>query len=206
MVVRVWERVKGAQGFGRVVVATDDVRVYDVVKEAGGDAVMTSPGCRNGTERCWSVVEEGEDEDLVVNVQGDEPLMDVVIPQRLLFNLKVKPEFVWTAVRDLREGEDRSRQVVKCEVRRGFIDHFTRRKTRWGRLAHVGVYGYSVGKLREYARRKPSVEEQDEGLEQLRWRESLACFRVKYDGVGVDVPNDINKVEAILNGPATVSD
>jgi 3-deoxy-manno-octulosonate cytidylyltransferase (CMP-KDO synthetase) len=212
MVVRVWGRVKEAKGFDRVVVAVDDERVFDSCQRHEVDVVMTSERARNGTERCGEVVNiiRMADDDLVVNVQGDEPLMDVSIPQRLLFNLGVKPDLVWTAVRRIREGEDGKKDVVKCQVRNGYIDWFTRRKTRWGRHVHIGVYGYSVKRLREYVKKGPKPDEERDGMEQMRWRESLACISCDYEGVGVDRPHDIEKVEALLaqgvdNGKVAVS-
>jgi 3-deoxy-manno-octulosonate cytidylyltransferase (CMP-KDO synthetase) len=200
MVVRVWGRVKEAKGFDRVGVAADDERVWDICKRHEVDVVMTSDRARNGTERSCEVANilRMADKDLVVNVQGDEPLMDVGIPQRLLFNLGMRPELVWTAVRKIREGEDGKKDVVKCQVRGGYIDWFTRRKVKWGRHVHVGVYGYSVERLRQYVKRGPKEDELKLGLEQLRWRESLACFTVDYEGVGVDRPHDIEKVEKLL--------
>jgi 3-deoxy-manno-octulosonate cytidylyltransferase (CMP-KDO synthetase) len=200
MVVMVWERVSGAKGFYRVVVAADDDRVFDTCQRHEVDVVMTSEKCRNGTERCCEVANiiRMADDDLVVNVQGDEPLMDVSIPQRLLFNLGVRPELVWTAVRRAKLEEQGKRDVVKCQVRGGYIDWFTRRKTRWGRHVHIGVYGYSVKRLREYVKKGPKPDEERDGMEQLRWRESLACISVDYEGVGVDRPHDIQKVEELL--------
>jgi len=206
MVVMVWGRVRGAKGFDRVVVGTDDDRVYDTCHRHEVDVVMTSEKCRNGTERCGEVANilRMKDDDLVVNVQGDEPLMDVSIPQRLLFNLKMRPELVWTAVRKIREGEDGKKDVVKCQVRGGYVDLFTRKNVKWGRHVHVGVYGYSAERLRQYVKRTPREDELKYGLEQLRWRESLACISCDYRGVGVDRPADINKVEELLSGPAPI--
>jgi 3-deoxy-manno-octulosonate cytidylyltransferase (CMP-KDO synthetase) len=201
MVVRVWERVRQCAGFDRVVVATDDERVMACCHANGVDYETTSGDCRNGTERCAEFAHTAGlvDGDLVVNVQGDEPLMLPEIPQRILFNLKFKPERVWTAVRKVRGEEDVRRDVVKCWVQGGDIKEYTRMKTRWGRHVHVGVYGYSVKRLREYAAKKPSAAEIKEGLEQLRWREPLACITVEYDGIGVDRPSDIKRVEDRLS-------
>lgn len=200
MVERVYRRCLQAQGFDRVVVATEDERVAEVCRARGIAYEMTPLECRNGTERCEEVADLLQNEDLVVNVQGDEPLMDPVIPQRVLFNLKVKPERVWTAVRKVRGEEDDRRDVVKCWVQNGEIKDWTRHKARWAKHVHVGVYGYSVARLRQYADRKPSLEESQQGLEQLRWREPLCCFTVDYRGIGVDRPADIKRVEALLNG------
>lgn len=222
MVVRVWKRVRQVAGFDQVLVATDDERVADCLYANDVDFLITGTECRNGTERCAWVAESNElpDSDLIVNVQGDEPLMEPAIVQRVLFNLQHRPERVWTVVRKVREGELENRDCVKSRVENGKIVEYGRLPYRVEPTAmsmfgghykkqefnyvHVGVYGYSVKKLREYASMEPTVDELKWGLEQLRWREPLACVTVEYDGIGVDRPEDIKRVEDRLNGPATV--
>ena len=204
MVVRVWKRVRQSAGFDRVVVATEDERIAACCHANGVDFEMTPEDCRNGTERCLSVADLLHNEDLVVNVQGDEPLMEPAIVQRVLFNLQHRPDMVWTVVREVREGELKRRDVVKCRVVDGRVKEYVRGEAAWAKHVHVGVYGYSVRKLREYAAMEPTKGEIKEGLEQLRWREPLACITVEYDGIGVDRPEDVKRVEDRLNGPATV--
>ena len=204
MVVRVWKRVRQVAGFDRVVVATEDERVACCCQAYGVDFEMTPNECRNGTERCECVASLLHNDDLVVNVQGDEPLMEPAIPQRVLFNLQYQPDRVWTAVRPIIEVESKRRDVVKCRVKDGKVTEYVREAAPWAKHVHIGVYGYSVKKLREYAALEPAAAEIKEGLEQLRWREPLACVTVEYDGIGVDRPEDIKRVEDRLNGPATV--
>ena len=104
---------------------------------------MTSVMCRNGTERCadHAIVNAVEyDHSIVVNVQGDEPLMDPVIPQRVLFNLQNKPDRVWTVVRKHKGEDDDRRDVVKCWVQGGEIKEWTRHRARWAKHVHIGVW------------------------------------------------------------------
>ena len=204
MILWVWNRCRQVAGFDRVLVATDDERIAEYCHSRGLNYEITSSDCRNGTERCEEVARGLQEGSLVVNVQGDEPLMEPAIVQRVLFNLQYRPDRVWTAVRKVREGELKRRDVVKCRVVDGKVTEYVRDAAPWAKHVHVGVYGYSVRKLREYAALEPSVAEIKEGLEQLRWREPLACVTVEYDGIGVDRPEDIKRVEDRLNGPAAV--
>ena len=184
MVVRVWKRCRQASGFDGVVVATDSEEIGGVCEAHGVEWYMTPVDLRNGTERCAYLADMLPKDAIVVNVQGDEPLMDPVIPQRVLFNLRNKPDRVWTVVRKSKGEEDDRRDVVKCWVQGGEIKEWTRSKARWAKHVHIGVYGYSVGRLREYVAKKPSPDEEKEGLEQSRWREPLCCFTVDYVGRG----------------------
>ena len=200
MVVRTWRACRRAMVFDEVVVATDDVRVYDECQRSGCNSIMTGE-CRNGTERCAEAAIKGyglADDELVVNVQGDEPLMDPVIPQRVLMNLKLRPERVWTAVRDLKLGELENPNIVRLQVRNEKAWNFSRYDDLVSTHAHLGIYGYSVAKLREYSKKEPDLRETAEGLEQLRWSESLSCITVDYDGIGVDRAEDIARVEERL--------
>jgi CMP-2-keto-3-deoxyoctulosonic acid synthetase len=90
--------------------------------------------------------------------------------------------------------------VVKCHVKDGFIEpqDFGRVYIPGFDWAHVGVYAYTAGRLKEYVQKPPSVSEKSYRLEQLRWQEPLACFTVDYKGIGVDRPEDIKRVEERL--------
>jgi 3-deoxy-manno-octulosonate cytidylyltransferase (CMP-KDO synthetase) len=204
MVVRVWKRVRQCAGFDDVFVATDSEEIAGCCEAFGIDWVMTGKECRNGTERCAEFAEGMQDGDLIVNVQGDEPLMEPVVVQRVLFNLQHRPEWVWTAVRKVRVGEDQLRDVVKCRVVDGRVLGYVREAEPLAKHVHIGVYGYSVKRLREYAAKAQTQDEVDAGLEQLRWREPLACVMVEYDGIGVDRPSDIQRVEGRISAESVV--
>ena len=204
MILWVWNRCRQVAGFDRVTVATDDERIAEYCHSRGLNYEITSSDCRNGTERCEEVARGLQEGSLVVNVQGDEPLMEPAIVNRVLFNLQYRPDRVWTAVRGLREGERESVDVVKGRECNGSVWTFEREGKSYHNCAHIGVYGYSVKRLREYAAKEQTQDEVDAGLEQLRWREPLACVTVEYDGIGVDRPEDIKRVEDRLNGSATI--
>ncbi len=215
MVQHVYERVAQAQGVDRVVVATDDERILDAVAAFGGEALLTSPHCLSGTDRVAEVARKVAAL-AYINVQGDEPL--------------IHPQAVSMVARALREGEgmvtlktpleDRyelmSPHVVKVVTdKEGYALYFSRspipyprdgrgnRTDLRGYFKHVGVYGYSRETLLTLATWPPSFLEKVEGLEQLRALEGGVKIRVletEYKAVGVDVPEDVARVEAILKG------
>lgn len=196
MVVRTAQACMKAHGFDDVFVLTDHVGIYEACVIYSISCVLWEFGAVNGTDRIarW-VVDRLPDDDIIINVQGDEPMMDVGIINRLLFHVEQKPGFVWTAVRKLLEPEKESRDVVKANVHVERIWEWSRNYTPGLEYVQLGVYGYTVKRLREYLDTAPTIEEQAEGLEQLRWNEPLACISVDYDGIAVDRPSDIARVE-----------
>lgn len=193
MVVITYRAVEKAFGFDRVIVLTDSEKIHLECIGYGIDCVYQDVEAANGTERiAYYALNSLDDDDLVVNVQGDEPLMTADIPQRLLFNLSMKPGFVWTAVKKLDSPADMmSQDVVKCSLEKGFISEFSRPYKSGLNWVHIGVYGYQVKRLHEYLEKKDT----DYTLEQLRWGEPLAGITVEYTGFGVDRPIDILRVQ-----------
>ena len=197
MVVRTYQAVEKAIGFDQIFVLTDNVDIHMACLTYAVPVVLQEVEAANGTERIakWAVGRFADD-DIVVNVQGDEPMMDVGIVNRLRFNIEQKPELIWTVARTLREDEKDCRDVVKCNI-------YAERIWDWNRyenleFAQLGLYAYTVKRLREYLEKAPTAEEQSEGLEQLRWGEPLACFVTEYNGIGVDRPEDVARVEERL--------
>lgn len=206
MVWWVYEAVRGCSGFDCIAVVTDSYKIHDVCFRAGVESFIAGENARNGTERliAFAQIMQLRESDIIINVQGDEPMMRADIPQRLLFNVMNKPDKVWTAIRPLRKGEKRDRDVVKCEVDNGEIYGWWRDWSPGLDWVQIGVYGYTVGKLREYMAKDPAEDELEQGLEQLRWGEPLACFTTHYDGIGVDRPEHIALVEERLKGHVAV--
>ena len=194
-----------------VLVATDDERIAAAVREAGGTAVMTRPDLPSGTDRVWAAV-RGPDATIVVNVQGDEPLMDPENVDRVIEYLLGAPEFplATVALPTRRPGRDR-----RPEHREG---RPWRRRPRALLLAepdpvpaergagapdlkHLGLYGYRREALETWTTLPPHPLERAEGLEQLR---ALAAGLVMTvlpavgDSIGVDTPADAEAVERIL--------
>jgi 3-deoxy-manno-octulosonate cytidylyltransferase (CMP-KDO synthetase) len=186
-----------------VLVVTDSKAIYDECLDYGINCALHDTDADNGTERIgYYAAAFLEDSDLIVNVQCDEPLMDPSIPQRVLFNLRLKPDSVWTAVRKLHDGpEINNNDVVKCHVDDGKIhpQDFGRVYIPGFDWVHIGVYGYSVKRLKQYIQKPMSVSEKTYRLEQLRWQEPIACITVMYNGIGVDRPEHIAMIEERLS-------
>jgi 3-deoxy-manno-octulosonate cytidylyltransferase (CMP-KDO synthetase) len=177
----------------------------------GGKVEMTDPGLNSGTERVWSVFKK-KDFDAVVNVQGDEPLISEKLISQTYRALNEGVFKVITAVRFSRSYEDFiSKNVVKV-VLKGDDQalYFSRspipycEKDRFdGFFQHIGIYGYTREALEKYLSGEITAMEKSEKLEQLRFLylgEKVFVVHTEYESHGVDVPADIDKVEALLRG------
>jgi 3-deoxy-manno-octulosonate cytidylyltransferase (CMP-KDO synthetase) len=217
MIERVWQRVALAHSVTRVVVATDDERVLNAVRAFGGDAVMTRATHRSGTERAAEVAAgplgQGSIR-FVVNVQGDEPLLDPAGIDAAIEALDSESEIgvATLAVPIAVTSEIMDPNVVKTVL--DFEDralYFSRAPIPWVRdreglvharhLKHLGLYAFRRDTLLEFPTLPAGVLERLEQLEQLRWLENGYSIRVvetMNDSVGVDVPEDVARVEALL--------
>ncbi len=219
MVLRVLERALAA-GAGDVVVATDDARVRDAVEAAGHQALMTSPDHQSGTERLVEVVEVlgWPDDTLVVNVQGDEPLIDPALIREAARQLVLHDDAaVATLAHPIHDHADfMNPNVVKVVAdEAGYAVYFSRAPIPWprdafaarqpmphelGALRHIGLYAYRAGFLRTHATLAASPLERHEMLEQLRvlwhgYRISLGVVPGA-PAAGVDTPEDLARVRA----------
>ncbi|MES2639635.1 MAG: 3-deoxy-manno-octulosonate cytidylyltransferase [Myxococcota bacterium] len=200
MVVRVWERVRRAEGIDRVIVATDDMRIAEVVRARGGEVVMTGP-CVSGTDRVAEAA-RNRGARVVVNVQGDEPFVDPTDITRVAAAVSDSTPIA-TAATPLTEGvEDPSRVKVVCDEA-GRALYFSRQPIPHGgpwRL-HVGLYAFTAAALEALAGLPPSFLEKAERLEQLRWLE--AGYRIRVVAIpqgppSVDTPADLAQARAHL--------
>ncbi len=227
LIRRSWDAARQVSGAARVVVATDDDRIRAAAEEFGAEVVMTSPACRNGTERCAEAFDAlGGGFDIVVNLQGDAPL--------------TPPWFVEELIADLRQHPvaEVATPVLRCDGRAvaGFIED--RRAGRVGgttavfgidrnalyfskevipytgtayapdaptpEFHHVGVYAYRPSALAAYPRWEPGPLEGLEGLEQLRFLERgihVLCTEVEARGRQfweLNNPEDVPRIEAML--------
>lgn len=222
MILRVWQQAL-ASGAVDVCVATDERSVLDCVVAAGGKAVLTRADHASGTDRLAEVVESQgwDDEEIVVNVQGDEPLIEPALIRAVAQTLDEDAEaMVSTAAHPFDEADTFfNPNVVKvvCDAR-GHALYFSRAPIPWARddfmhsrevlpqqlpvLRHVGIYAYRAGFLRRYAQLAPSPLEQWEALEQLRvmWHGYRIAVRVVEDApaAGVDTPADLERVRAVF--------
>jgi len=213
MIQRVYHRAKSARRVDRVIVATDDDRIVKAVTSFGGEARMTRPDHRTGTERVAEVAahEEGE---VFVNVQGDEPLLDPAAIDTAVAALLDEPQAtVATVATPIKiPGDIMDPNVVKVVL--DFDDnalYFSRAPIPWVRdtgsaiqvrhLKHLGLYAFQRDALLEYPTFPQGELERIEQLEQLRWLENGAKIRVaevEHDAVSVDVPEDVARVEKLL--------
>ena len=207
MVVRVAERARRAAGIDEVAVATDDERIAAAVTAAGYRALMTDPGCRNGTER---VAQAAHDlpADGYLNVQGDEPLIDPRAIEEVAALLRGGAEMA-TLARPLRAGEEAMPQVVKVVLDAGgralyfsrSLIPYPRQAHELPALAHVGIYGFSAAALQRFARLPESALERAEGLEQLRALFHGIPVQVgvgNYRSVAVDTAEDLERVRRLF--------
>ncbi len=210
MVVRVLERARAARGVGQVVVATDSDRIARAVEAEGGTAVMTPADCASGSDRCAHAARQLPAADVIVNVQGDEPLLAPEAIEQLLSAFADPQVEMATLARPLHDGEFENPNVVKVvSAANGDALYFSRAPIphqRGGGVppmarAHVGIYGFRAAFLQAFTTLAPTPLEQTEKLEQLRVLEHGHRIRVvgtAYQAIGVDTPEDLERVRRIL--------
>jgi 3-deoxy-manno-octulosonate cytidylyltransferase (CMP-KDO synthetase) len=207
MVAHVYRRAAAARSVDAVIVATDDARVVAAVEAIGGEARLTSPDHATGTDRLAEVVAELPCR-LVVNVQGDEPLIDPAAIDQVVAPLLTDPAIeMSTLCRPMTEAECDTPDVVKVvRDRDGFALYFSRSPIPYRRqrqhgaatpLAHVGLYAYRRETLLRLAALAPTPLEVAESLEQLRALEHgirIAVADTTHASAGVDTPADLARV------------
>ena len=224
LVAWVVDAVKKARGFDEVLVATDDDRIVAAVEANGGKAVMTPSELPSGTDRIACAARnflgaDFGDDDILVNVQGDEPLVDPLLVEALAAKLKEDPRWsMATAVTPIRTAADfAAKTVVKVVTDRdGGALYFSRAPIPCDRdneprfpthplptlyVRHIGIYAYRGEFLKRYILEPPCALEKTEKLEQLRalWMGAkIAVVETSDEGVGVDTPEDAKRVEKIL--------
>ncbi|MDR3676382.1 MAG: 3-deoxy-manno-octulosonate cytidylyltransferase [Acidobacteriota bacterium] len=217
MVQHVYERAKRAQTVHRVMVATDDQRIVDAVTAFGGEARMTRSDHRTGTERIAEVAVH-EAGDVFVNVQGDEPLIDpVAIDTAVGALLEEPPAQISTVATLIRHaGDIMDPNVVKTVLDfDGNALYFSRAPIPWIRdtqqkvhvnyWKHLGLYVFQREALLEFPTLPQGELEKIEQLEQLRWLENgwkIRVAEVAHDAVSVDVPEDVARVEKLMEKQA----
>lgn len=210
----VWEAAKAAKRVTRVVVATDSDKIARVVKGFGGEYAMTSPRCPSGTDRVAQVAKHSR-AGIIINIQGDEPLMAPQTIDKVVEVLQQDSTAVMsTAVRKPdNEKEWRDPNAVKAVLdRMNYALYFSRsiipNTSRAGavplapRWIHMGIYGYRRAFLFRFASLPPSPLEKAECLEQLRVLEhgcSIKVAVVTNTTCAVDRPGDVRKVEKIMS-------
>ena len=223
MIQRVYERVRQARTLSDLIVATDDARIFDAVAAFGGKAEMTSPDHASGTDRLAELARRTEC-DIVVNIQGDEPLFepaDIDAAVRpLLADESLQMSTLAVRIHDLAEWEDRA--VTKVVVdRQGYALYFSKAKIPFFRLTeeqapqacvqhpvsgtyplkHIGMYVYRRDFLVALSEMPRAPLEISESLEQLRALENgyrIRVVEVDYSPISVDTAEDLGKVRSLL--------
>lgn len=213
------EAAKRARSLDEVLVATDDPRIAEAVKGFARVA-MTRPDHPSGTDRVAEAAKPGDD-DIVINIQGDEPLIDPALIDALADRMKADPDWAMATaacpVRTMRDLE--ARTVVKVVLARdGGALYFSRLPIPCRRdgepdlasglyLRHLGIYAYRGAFLKRLVSESPCALEKTESLEQLRalyLGGRIAVIRTEDQGVGVDTPADVATVEAVLRKTSEV--
>ncbi len=224
MIEHVYRRAAAVPSVGRVIVATDDERIVQAVERFGGEARMTSPAHASGSDRIAEVARDLTC-DVVVNVQGDEPLIDPLVIEEAIAPLSADPNLQVSTLRrrisDAAELQDPN--VVKVVVDRdGFALYFSRSSVPYFRTTagkgpavaardvspaykHIGLYVYRRRFLLRFAGLERTPLERAESLEQLRALEHgyrIKTVEIVHDSVGVDTEEDLQRVRRLVEIPS----
>lgn len=217
MVEHVYRRASACGELSDVVVATDDERIFSCVKDFDGKAVMTRSSHASGTDRIAEAAEilRLDDKDVVVNVQGDQPLVppetlsEMILP--LLGDESLPMSTLMIRIRDPRETANPNHVKVVTDAR-GLALYFSRHPIPFHRDAegdhnvhfkHLGLYAYRAAFLRAFTRLPQGRLETAEKLEQLRVLEhgySIRVVETAHDSPEVDTPEDVEIIESIMSG------
>ena len=216
MIEHVYRRAAAASSIARVIVATDDRRIFDTVRGFGGEAVMTSPAHQSGTDRlaeAAAALDPNIINDLIVNVQGDEPLLAPETIDAAVAPFAGDPSLEMSTLRRAIDSDDErvNPNVTKVVVdREGYALYFSRAPipfTRAGQppapaWVHVGLYVYRRATLLRLAALPPTAMERAEALEQLRALEHgirIKTVTTAHVTIGVDTREDLERVRALIN-------
>lgn len=210
-----WEAANAAKA-GQVIIATEDDRVSRVVQSFGGEVVLTSDKLVSGTDRVYEAVRHHKRFKYVLNVQGDQPLIQPDTVRKVVALLKKNKDCdIATAVMPLTdEARAQNPNVVKAVMsKNGRCHYFSRSPIPYPREGgaiqrweHLGIYGFRRAALERFVKLKPSPLEKTEMLEQLRALEDGMCIFaavVEDVPVAVDTPEDLKRAELLLKGAET---
>lgn len=210
MVEHTYRSAQMAQYVDEVVVATDDERIFSAVEKFGGKAMMTLPTHASGTDRLAEVAQKYNDVDVLINVQGDEPLIDPAIIDRLVQVMLAEPMLEMATVKTLMdETEYNNPAAVKVVTdKEGYALYFSRslipyprNEDNFAAYKHIGLYAYRKDFLLKFSSLPQGILEQIEGLEQLRALENgskIKVLAVDSVAIGVDTEEDLQEVRKIL--------
>jgi 3-deoxy-manno-octulosonate cytidylyltransferase (CMP-KDO synthetase) len=213
MIQRVYEQATQAQLLAKTVVATDDMRIFDAVKNFGGEVIMTSATHPSGTDRCAEVLQQYPDFEAIVNIQGDEPFIQPSqIDKTIGILLKNKRIGIATLAKKITNIEFlHNSNVVKVVFdKKMHALYFSRHAIPFVRgvetkdwlkpqdfYKHLGLYAFRTKTLLKIAQLPPSSLEKSESLEQLRWLENgfrIGVALTELETIGIDTPEDLARI------------
>jgi 3-deoxy-manno-octulosonate cytidylyltransferase (CMP-KDO synthetase) len=217
MIRRVYEKAESANSVDKVIVATDDQRIYDHVISFGGAAIMTGTDHQSGTDRCGEVVASLSEYGIIINLQGDEPFIPSQMIDELVQFFKKEPNRkIATFVKEIENlthlfNPNTVKAVIDIQ---GNALYFSRQpipyqqgvvESDWLKnhtyYKHIGMYIFDRNTLLELVKLQPSKLEKSEKLEQLRWVEngfSIGVGITTYESIGIDTPEDLSRLRSEL--------
>jgi 3-deoxy-manno-octulosonate cytidylyltransferase (CMP-KDO synthetase) len=217
MIQRVYEGAIQCPSLDNVIVATDDSRIFEHVEGFGGNVIMTSDQHESGTDRCGEVLSKFSDYDVIVNIQGDEPLVNCDQIDQLIKAFKLEKVEIATlsiAVNEVSELFNPNRIKVVSDAN-GNALYFSRHALPFGAnmsqehwmdkfpyMRHIGLYAYRSQTLRKLVKLKPCTLERQESLEQLRWMYygyKIHVVVTEIETPNIDTPEDVKQVVAMLS-------
>jgi 3-deoxy-manno-octulosonate cytidylyltransferase (CMP-KDO synthetase) len=211
LVRRVWQRCRQAKNLDSVIIATDDMRIAEAAFDWGAEVALTSPRHQSGTDRVAEVVRNAKQFAFVINIQGDEPLIDPHLVDRLVEKLRSDRKIdIVTAAHSFENSADASsphqvKVVVDVAGRALYFSRaaipFPRNPSKIRYLRHQGIYGFRRDALLQFVKWKRGPLERAESLEQLRALENGVNVHVlltRHGTPGVDTPTDAEALERKL--------
>lgn len=212
---RVWESACRASSIRRIVIAVDDERLANLCMDIGAEFIMTPPGLHSGTDRiAYAYKELGEDADVIINIQGDEPLITGDLLDSLALKFKTSRSDAGTVVRKINDSDElQDPSVVKVVMDNGNNAlYFSRnaipfvrdsKKEDWPLKAefwkHIGIYIYKKDTLLNFVEMNPTKLEEAEKLEQMRLLQNgfkISCMQTDKELFGVDTQEDYRKADS----------
>jgi 3-deoxy-manno-octulosonate cytidylyltransferase (CMP-KDO synthetase) len=205
LIEHVYRRVELAKSVDRIVVATDDERIANAVQGFGGDVTMTRTDHQSGTDRLAEAAAHLRGDQLVVNIQGDEPMIEPDVIDRAVTAARHRDASIVTLMTRMTDPDDiaDSNRVKVVADRGGFALYFSRSPIPFSgtTFLHLGLYVYRAGFLREYTRLDRTPLERGERLEQLRALEHgfrIRVVEVASESWGIDTPADLERFKSVL--------
>ena len=202
MIQRVYEQAIKCKDLNKVLVATDDDKIFNHVKLFNGNVIITSSNHQSGTDRCAEAVEKiGEDYDIIINIQGDEPTINPFQISSLIELLKNSNEGIGTLYKKIKSQKELDDlNTVKLIFNDDFeaINFF--RENLFDKLLcnkHIGMYGFRKETLMKITMLPLSINEKKHNLEQLRWLDNnykIKVLETKTENISIDTIDDLKKL------------